>query len=213
VSHGKPIQLVETGLCIAPERALLFPPNRLTFGLRFAAASDSYASCRNHVPNASSPPGTSVSRNHGTIPAKSRLVAGNRVFPRSIGYSMFIRQHTWLPPFLGLVTCAPLARAEEGMVVSTARELAKLAFEDLDNDRYEESVKKFSQAYNIMRMPTLALGKARGLVKLGRLVEASELYLEVTRLEPTDAWQPIQREAQSEGFWFGPNSAGIFGGF
>jgi hypothetical protein len=111
---------------------------------------------------------------------------------------MFTKKLTWLPLFLGLVTCTPLARAEEGMVVSTARELAKQAFEDFDNGRYAESVKKFSQAYNIMRMPTLGLGKARGLTKLGKLVEASEMYLEATRLEPTDSWQPIQKEAQGE---------------
>jgi hypothetical protein len=99
---------------------------------------------------------------------------------------------------LGLLTSAVTAHAAEGTVLSTARDLAQQGLEAYDAGQYQEAANKLSQAYAIVRVPTLAVSKARALVKLRKFVAASELYLEATRLQKTDVWQAQQYQAQKE---------------
>ncbi len=47
-------------------------------------------------------------------------------------------------------------------------------------------------------MPTLAVNQARALVKLGKWVAASELYLEATRIPRDKTWQSTQTDAQKD---------------
>jgi hypothetical protein len=50
----------------------------------------------------------------------------------------------------------------------------------------------------LLRAPSLGLWSARALLKGGRLVEASERYLEVTRLSSSGGDEAVQKQAQAE---------------
>ncbi len=56
---------------------------------------------------------------------------------------------------------------------------AALAYESGD---YADAALKFEKAYSLVQVPTLGLASARSLEKLGKLVDAAERYLQVTRL-------------------------------
>ena len=53
--------------------------------------------------------------------------------------------------------------------------------------------------YEIVHVPTLAVNEARALVKLGRLVAASELYIEASRIPRDKSWQSTARRRPSLG--------------
>jgi phage gp36-like protein len=90
------------------------------------------------------------------------------------------------------------AWAGDKAVLSTARELAKQGLQAYDAGRYDEAVEKLSKAYEVVHVPTLAVNEARALVKLGKLVAASELYLEATRIPKDKSWQSTQDDAQRD---------------
>lgn len=98
---------------------------------------------------------------------------------------------------LVIACCANWAFADDQALLVTTRELAKESLKDYDEGRYDQAAEKSLRAYQVMRVPTLAVNRARALAKLGRLIAATELYLEATRLERADSWQPIQDEAQA----------------
>ena len=100
-----------------------------------------------------------------------------------------------LPLALAILAASVSARAGDK---ATARELAKQGLQAYDSGRYEEAVEKLSKAYEVVRVPTLAVNEARALAKLGRLVAASELYLEATRIPSEKSWQSTQTQAQSD---------------
>ncbi len=88
--------------------------------------------------------------------------------------------------------------AEDAATLSTAREVAKQGLSAYDAGRFNEAVEKLSKAYAVVRVPTLALATARALAKSGRLVAASELYLEAVRIPRDKSWQATQDEAQQD---------------
>jgi hypothetical protein len=83
-------------------------------------------------------------------------------------------------------------------VLSSARELAKQGLQAYDAGRYEEAADKLGKAYEVVHVPTLAVDQARALVKLGKLVAASELYLEAQRIPKEKSWQSAQTDAQRD---------------
>jgi hypothetical protein len=87
------------------------------------------------------------------------------------------------------------AFAESSSVLSSARELAKQGLQAYDSGRYEEAADKLGKAYQVVHVPTLAVNQARALVKLGRWVAASELYLEAQRIPKDRSWQSTQTDA------------------
>jgi hypothetical protein len=64
----------------------------------------------------------------------------------------------------------------------TARKLGAEAVKLYDTAYYAAALEKFDAASSLLPTPTLSLYSARCLVKLGRLVEASERYLAATRM-------------------------------
>jgi hypothetical protein len=64
---------------------------------------------------------------------------------------------------------------------ATARVIAQEGLDFYDKGRYGEALDRLERANKLVEAPTLTLMIARCLQKLGRLVEASERYLEVTR--------------------------------
>ena len=96
-----------------------------------------------------------------------------------------------------LLMGTPTWAADEALV-STAREVAKQGLIAYDAGRYEEAADKLIRAYDVVKVPTLALYGGRSLQKLGKLIEAAELFLEATQLEPSGATREAQLEAQLE---------------
>jgi hypothetical protein len=91
------------------------------------------------------------------------------------------------------------ARATDDSVKGAARALSNEAKRDFDAGRFEEAGRKFQRAYEVAKVPTLALWAARSLAKHGQLVAASELYRQATRLTANDLWVGnAQQQAQAD---------------
>jgi hypothetical protein len=91
------------------------------------------------------------------------------------------------------------AYATDDSAKGAARELANEAKSDFDAGKFEEAGSKFQRAYEIAKVPTLAVWAARALVKRGKLVAASELYRQAALLAPNDLWVgDAQQQAQAD---------------
>ena len=83
---------------------------------------------------------------------------------------------------LALALSALPARAQEvnDRARGAARQLAEDGVSALQAGDTNTAVDKLERAYQIVRLPTVGLWSARALVKAGRLVSASERYVDVT---------------------------------
>jgi hypothetical protein len=91
------------------------------------------------------------------------------------------------------------ARAIDDSTKGAARALSNEAKRDFDGGRFEEAGRKFQRAYEVAKVPTLALWAARSLAKYGQLVAASELYRQATRLTTNELWVgDAQQQAQAD---------------
>lgn len=85
---------------------------------------------------------------------------------------------------------------------ATARRVSEVALDDFRAGRWEDALRGFDEARRLLPVPTLATFSARCLVKLGRLVEASERYRRAVALpiDPalTSSQQAGQRTSQTE---------------
>jgi len=89
--------------------------------------------------------------------------------------------------------------ATDDSAKGAARELANEAKSDFDAGKFEDAGSKFQRAYEIAKVPTLAVWAARALVKRGKMVAASELYRQAALLAPNDLWVGnTQQEAQAD---------------
>jgi tetratricopeptide (TPR) repeat protein len=106
--------------------------------------------------------------------------------------------------FASLASFAPRgAMAQDVATRSAARKLGEEGIALFNQGKYAEALEKFNLADQLVAAPTLGLRAARSLIKLGRLVEASERLLEVTRMEldrrqMTPAFRKAQTEALAE---------------
>jgi hypothetical protein len=103
---------------------------------------------------------------------------------------------------VGACLVASLGRAQAQQPVdeatrSAARDLGYEGVELFQKGDFAGADDRLDRAYRALKAPSLGLWSARALAKLGKLVEANERYLEVTRLDT--AGQPeIQRTAQAD---------------
>ncbi|MBN2192437.1 MAG: hypothetical protein JW751_06440 [Polyangiaceae bacterium] len=88
--------------------------------------------------------------------------------------------------------------AQDRASVATARELGEEGLAACDAGDFEVAAQKLWQAYEVVKVPTLALHAGRALERLGRWVEAAELYLEATRLNTTGSDAALQDAARSD---------------
>jgi len=80
------------------------------------------------------------------------------------------------------------AMAQDDANRAAARRLGKEALGLYEQGDYEAALDRFRRAHELVGLTTTGLYTARTLEKLGRLVEASELYLEASRMTlPEDA--------------------------
>ena len=80
---------------------------------------------------------------------------------------------------------------------AAARQVGKEGLNAYKQGQYEAALVKLNRAYAVVSAPTLGLWTARAMAQLGQLVEASERYLEVTRLEVTGGDVELQKEAKT----------------
>lgn len=99
---------------------------------------------------------------------------------------------------LCIVTSPAAAQAPDFQARSAARKLGAEGLKLYQQKDYAGALDKFDRANTLVPAPTLAIRAARCLVELGRLVEASDRYLEVTRMElpVTSRW--VHKKAQLE---------------
>jgi tetratricopeptide (TPR) repeat protein len=64
-----------------------------------------------------------------------------------------------------------------------------------DQGQYIDALDRFERAFDILKAPTLELMAARCLTRMGRLVEASERYLDVTRMSVDDKASTVLKDA------------------
>ena len=106
---------------------------------------------------------------------------------------------------LAALALAPAASAQphDEAAQSAARTLGLAALELYDKGDYPRALEKFEHAYLVYKAPTLGLGSARCMVKLGKLVAASERYNQVARTDlgpaATAAFRQAKQEAEREG--------------
>lgn len=77
-----------------------------------------------------------------------------------------------------------------------ARELGSQGTKAFAAGDYAAAAERLERAYAILPAPSLGVWRARALVKLGRLLAASEQYLAVTRLEVKSGNLALQKQAQ-----------------
>lgn len=99
---------------------------------------------------------------------------------------------------VGLVTASP-AGAQTKEQKAGARAAADAGGDAFDAGKYAEAADLFERAERLMHAPPHLLYAARSHVKLGRLVEARELYLTLTRERLPDSAPRPFRDAQNMG--------------
>jgi hypothetical protein len=100
--------------------------------------------------------------------------------------------------FLLLVAGSAGAQKVDDATRGAARTLGNDGVKAYQANDYTTALEKFDKAYTLVKAPSLGLWSARALVRLGRLVEASERYLEVTRLTVSGGDEAVQKQAQAD---------------
>ena len=96
---------------------------------------------------------------------------------------------------LALLLAKP-ALAQSDATRAAARDLGAEGVDDYQSGNFGPATEKLGRAFEILRVPSLGLWSARALAKTGRLVEASERYLQVTRLDAGSGDRAVQKQAQ-----------------
>jgi hypothetical protein len=81
---------------------------------------------------------------------------------------------------------------------AAARKLGYSGVEAYQAGDYKTAHEKLEKSYRVLQVPSVGLWSARTLVKLGKWVEASERYLELSRLTVSSGDQAVQKQALAE---------------
>jgi hypothetical protein len=97
-----------------------------------------------------------------------------------------------------LFTAPGRAQDVDDAARAAARKLGYAGIEAYQANEYKSALEKLDKAYRVLQAPSLGLWSARALLANGRLVEASERYLEVTRLSPSGGEKAVQDQAKAD---------------
>jgi hypothetical protein len=97
---------------------------------------------------------------------------------------------------LTLASPAVHAQAIDDATRAAARQLGYEGITDFQGGNYDTAADKLDRAYRALRAPSLGLWSARAFAKKGKLVAASERYMEVQRLDPGSGDVAVQKQAQ-----------------
>jgi hypothetical protein len=105
----------------------------------------------------------------------------------------------FLPLSVALLFAGPaFAQDVDDAARGAARKLGYAGIEAYQANEYKSALEKLDKAYRVLQAPSLGLWSARALLANGRLVEASERYLEVTRLSPSGGEKAVQDQAKAD---------------
>ena len=90
------------------------------------------------------------------------------------------------------------ARAEEDDAVNRAYELLASGLSAYKSGNYSAALERFGSAFELVKLPALAVHMARANIKLGRLVSAVKLYRQATELGDGIGDPQIQARARTE---------------
>src|SRR5262245_45075283 len=90
------------------------------------------------------------------------------------------------------------AQAADESALAAARALGRDGVTLYQSGQYAQALDKLERAYAVARVPSLGLWAGRALEKLGRLVEASQRYREVTLIPLTGTESDVLRKAQAD---------------
>ncbi|HEX6764138.1 MAG TPA: tetratricopeptide repeat protein, partial [Polyangiaceae bacterium] len=91
-----------------------------------------------------------------------------------------------------------LAQDVDDATRAAARDLASEGSDLYQAESFEQAYDRFNRAYQLVHAPTVGIWAARSLVKLGRLVEASERFLELERLTLAENASPEHHKAKED---------------
>lgn len=99
----------------------------------------------------------------------------------------------------GLIGWSHWSFAMDDSSRAAARTLVNEGAAEYAAGKYEASLKKFSEALEVAKVPTVAVWAAQANEKLGKLVSAAELYEQALLMQPNDLWVGnAQEEAQAK---------------
>jgi hypothetical protein len=99
---------------------------------------------------------------------------------------------------LWLLVSTALAQAPDESSVAAARQLGQQGVALYEQGDYIHASEKLERAYAVVKVPTLGLWSGRALEKLGKLVEASQRYREVTLVVLRMSDSQVLRSAQAD---------------
>jgi hypothetical protein len=98
-----------------------------------------------------------------------------------------------------MLVVAPVhAQSADDATRAAARQLGYEGVGDFQAANYAPAEEKLDRAFRALKAPSLGLWSARAFVKTGKLVAASERYLEVKRLDPGSGDVAVQKQAQAD---------------
>ncbi|HEX3849975.1 MAG TPA: hypothetical protein VHW01_03360 [Polyangiaceae bacterium] len=97
-----------------------------------------------------------------------------------------------------LFTHSASAQAVDDATRAAARKLGSAGLNAFQEHDYVTASDKLGRAFHVLQAPSLGLWSARALEKLGKLVEAQERYLKVTRLDIVGGDAEVQKTARTE---------------
>jgi hypothetical protein len=98
-----------------------------------------------------------------------------------------------------MLIVAPVhAQSADDATRAAARQLGYEGVSDFQAANYAPAEEKLDRAFRALKAPSLGLWSARAFVKTGKLVAASERYLEVKRLDPGSGDVAVQKQAQAD---------------
>lgn len=98
-------------------------------------------------------------------------------------------------PLLLLLVCSN-ALAQDDEAVTSAYESAAQGLKAFEQGQSTEALDKFSRAYNVVKLPSLAVYMARAHVKLGHFMMAAALYAEASQLPDGLGDHDVQQAAR-----------------
>ena len=81
---------------------------------------------------------------------------------------------------------------------AAARTLGSAGVAAYQANDFKTASDKLERAYQVLQVPSLGLWSARALAKTGKLVEAAQRYVDVTRLSVSNGDAQVQRQAVSD---------------
>ena len=120
-----------------------------------------------------------------------------------MGPRRFAQCTAFISGLLTSLMLSPVALAQADQTPrARARALGEQGLDLYDSGQFAAAVTKLDEAYSLYPAPTLGLFSARALVKMGKLLEGSQRYIEVSRLtldaDASEQLQQAKRDAKSE---------------